>query len=156
MRCDVVQCVDVVGWHCRFALHVIPPLVEGRHGVFRENPSAFRAQLWDWMGTFDVLHPILLVSSMPGRAVVTILVRHRDCMLVSQGQKNDKVYLGNPHQLPINCRWVARPFVGTGTCCGIGEESSGFLCAVSLKIGVRVNPTQNPTPFDFSPVFFFT
>ena len=85
-----------------FALRVIPPLVEGRHGVFWENPSAFRAQFWNWMGTCDVLHPILLVSAMPGRTVVTILVCHRVCMLVSQGQKHDKVDLGNLHQLPIN------------------------------------------------------
>ena len=58
------------------ATRVIPALVEGRHGVLWENPSADRVQRGSWMDNFDVLHPILLVSAMPGR---NVLVCHGAC-----------------------------------------------------------------------------
>ena len=58
------------------AARVIPPLVEERHSVLWDNPSTYRVQCGSWMDNWDVLHPILLVSAMPGR---NVLVRHGAC-----------------------------------------------------------------------------
>ena len=58
------------------AIRVIPPLVQGRHGIFRENLSAFLVQFWSWMDNWDVLYPIFLVSAMPSR---NVLVFHCSC-----------------------------------------------------------------------------
>ena len=129
------------------ATRVIPPLVEGHHGIFRENPSAFRVQVGSWMDNWDVIHPILLVSAMPGRNIlvchgalacivvvlIVALIPEQHLFQTRHGTESTFDQLPNARDAAPGWNWhmpCAR------------KKSCGFLCVAIFKNGLVSSPEQ--------------